>query len=387
MTHQPTLRVLIVEDHPSYVHLIRNMLRQGVSAPYVEQTYGRLSDVIELLDEEIFDIILLDLSLPDSTGIATVEKLLPAADGVPVIVLTGHDDDAVGRAAVHAGAEDFLVKDRTDAAALGRCIHYAIERRQRQVVERERDVLQLAVCGMEQMLGVVSHDLRAPLSAIRATTELLLHGLVKEEGQRIDFLGAMHRESLRMNDLLDNLLEGARLNSGQARWRWSTVNLLAVLSDAVGTIRAFAGAAPQITCAVDPPDLTIRGDRDGIRRLAINFLTNAVKHTPNGTISVTARDEGPDERGNRWVVLTFQDTGIGMPQEVVAKLGKPFALNTGPVGSSAGLGVAICRGIAGAHGGNITVQSAPGAGTTFSVRLRADLPVPVREEPAETSRS
>ncbi len=375
------IQILIVEDHPSYVHLIRGMLRQAMPVPYQDCSAGRLEEVMELLGRQTFDVVLLDLSLPDSSGLATLEKVLLAAQGVPIIVLTGFDDEAVGRAAVHAGAEDFLVKDRTDAAGLCRCVHYAIERNRRKIVERERDVLQLAVCGMEQALGVVSHDLRVPLSAIRNTTELLRRGLVDEESKRNGFLDAMHRESLRMGDMLDNLLDAARLNSGRARWRWSVVSLAGVLKEAIGTVSSIVGSiSAEVTSTAHPADLTMRGDRDGIRRLAINLLTNAVKNTPRGSIAIVASDAGTDDAGNRWVEIAFRDTGYGMAPEVVAQLGRPFALNAGPVGSSAGLGVAICRGIARAHGGTIVAQSEPGQGTLVIARMRADLDAPASDD-------
>jgi signal transduction histidine kinase len=117
------------------------------------------------------------------------------------------------------------------------------------------------------------------------------------------------------------------------------------------------------------------GDGDAIRRLLLNLLSNARKHTTVGQIEVTSRSY-TDLRG-AWVELSVRDTGPGIPQEILARLGEAFALNSGVVGknhvSGTGLGLAICRGIAAAHGGELLIESVLNRGTTVTAVLRADL--------------
>src|SRR5690606_12824660 len=119
-----------------------------------------------------------------------------------------------------------------------------------------------------------------------------------------------------------------------------------------------------------------------IRRLLINLLNNAQKHTQEGSIHLTARRRIED--GNEWIDLEVADTGKGLSPEIAAKLGEAFALNSGVVGDrfvqGSGLGVAICRGIGTAHGGAISLRSSPGEGTCVTVRIRADLPEPVIQQ-------
>ncbi|MCH9023193.1 MAG: ATP-binding protein [Planctomycetes bacterium] len=120
------------------------------------------------------------------------------------------------------------------------------------------------------------------------------------------------------------------------------------------------------------------GDADAIRRLIINLVTNAAKHTKHGSIRIDI--EEILQQDDRSIKLAVSDTGEGIPQEIIKKLGQAFALNAGMVGADyvkgSGLGLTICKGIAAAHGGSITVDSTPEKGATFTVILKADLAEP-----------
>jgi PAS domain S-box-containing protein len=249
-------------------------------------------------------------------------------------------------------------------------------------VEQERNALRGAVKAQERLLGVVGHELRTPLAGIRAIAELLLDDGAREMAEFDTFLANIHDEAVRMSGLVNDLLEVARMRSGVASWNWSMVALQEVCEAAVRTIRPLIDRARvEVTTKVDPPDLVMRGDNNGIRQLLINLLSNAGKHTPKGSIQVLAT--GFENDGQSFIRLTVSDTGSGMTPEVARRLGEAFALNSGVIGAScvkgSGLGLAICRGIVTAHGGKITVKSAQGTGSVFTAMLRADL-----EGPAST---
>ena len=123
------LRVLLVEDNPDDVHLITEMLRSDTSSFEVEKA-ERLSQALKLLDSASFDIVLLDLYLPDVQGMATVTKALDLGLTVPVVVITGNDSEDLALEAVRAGAQDYLVKDDLDGRTLARTLWHAIERQQ-----------------------------------------------------------------------------------------------------------------------------------------------------------------------------------------------------------------------------------------------------------------
>lgn len=267
------------------------------------------------------------------------------------------------------------------------------ERERAAALERERAALDDAVRAMDRVLGVVGHELRTPLAGLRAIGELL-QGVPDRNAADCDALvRAVHDEAVRMSDTVDHLLEVARLNSGRARWDWGEADVGAACAEAVETVRPLVDPARvQLCLSAEVEGLTIRGDRCAVRRLVLNLLNNARKHTEGGHIRVAWRREGPrptdDPAGGGWAVVTVTDTGPGIDPSVIERLGEAFALNAGVVGANqvdgAGLGLAICRGIVAAHGGDLTVLSAPGRGTTVTARLRTDLEGPVQSSGRRT---
>ena len=125
---EPSLRVLLIEDNPGDVRLIAEALKESRRGSFVLESVGTLAAGIERLATGDVDIVLLDLSLPDSHGLQTFRALKAQGPQVPVVVLSGDEDETVAMAAVNEGAQDFLVKQRVDGDAVGRAIRYALER-------------------------------------------------------------------------------------------------------------------------------------------------------------------------------------------------------------------------------------------------------------------
>ena len=268
--------------------------------------------------------------------------------------------DAVGRARLMVGA----MSDVT-------------QQQQAQALEAEKAALKKAVASMEQVLGVVAHELRTPLAGVRAMSEFLLDGTARETGEFDHFLRGMNQEVVRMAETVNNLLEAARINSGRANWNWSTFDVAEVCREAVERVRPLVdGGAVTLSCEASAGLPEMSGDAEAVARLVLNLLGNAAKHTKAGRIAVSAR--GFEERGRRWVEVAVEDTGEGIAPEILGRLGEAFALNAGIVGEKyvkgTGLGLAICAGIAAAHGGRMRFESRVGDGTRATVRLRADLP-------------
>jgi len=240
-------------------------------------------------------------------------------------------------------------------------------------VQSERNHLKEAVAAMEQVLGVVAHELRTPLAGLRTISEFLLMPEAKELAEWDTFLMSMNSEITKMAEMVNSLLEAARLNSGVATWHWGTIKFATVCADALDVVRPLIDQSKlTLHCFCDPDDLEGNGDPDAIRRLIINLVNNAAKYTPFGSISVTCR-----RLDIQSIEIRVSDTGKGISPAIATRLGEPFALNSGSVGvnhvQGTGLGLAICKGITAAHGGQMTIESAPGKGTTVIVRLRSDL--------------
>jgi DNA-binding response OmpR family regulator len=204
------MRVLLAEDNLPDARLLRETLIDAVGAGNFEMVHVEsLAAAIACLQDAAFDLVLLDLSLPDECGLATVERVRAAAPDVPIVILTGLDDDTTALQALRAGAQDYLVKNQISSHVLLRALRLAIERKameaERQRIERIKD----------EFVAVVSHELRTPLAAIRGALALLEQARAKnqaDEGSRL--LAMARRNTDRLTRLVNEILDLERLESG-----------------------------------------------------------------------------------------------------------------------------------------------------------------------------
>ena len=214
------------------------------------------------------------------------------------------------------------------------------------------------------VLGIVAHDLRNPLSSIGSATQFMLETpLPAEDRERL--LRVALRGVRRMNRLIGDLLDATRLEAGHLRLAYADVDVGDLLHQAMETCRPAADEH-KIALVVHVPDgpTTIRADEDRLLQVLANLIGNAVKFTPpGGRVDVTATRTGPD------VVFQVSDDGPGIPADVQPMLFERFWQARDGDHRGVGLGLAIAKGIVEAHGGRIWVESAPGAGSTFSFTI------------------
>ncbi len=170
-------RVLLIEDNPGDADLIR--LRLIESSPPVDVSCARrLSDGLDSLAQLRPSVVLLDLNLPDSQGAETFRKVLAKAPDVPVVILSGHDDEGMAIKALHLGAQDYLVKGAYGHGELDRAMRHAMER---QALLRSLDMSRKQQLEFKnRFLSHVSHELRTPLTCIHQFVTILLDGLAGE---------------------------------------------------------------------------------------------------------------------------------------------------------------------------------------------------------------
>lgn len=201
-------KILLIEDNPGDVRLIREMLKEAGADLFELKYVDRLSLGLEFLKEEDFDVILLDLGLPDSQGIATLTGTLAQTSKVPVVVLTGLADDVLGVRAVHEEAQDYLIKGQLDGKLLVRSIRYAIERKR---MEKEKEKLQeqlyhaKKVEAVGKLAGAIAHDFNNSLSEIIRHGELLLEK-VKEDDESRNYVQKILTTAEQATDLIRGLL-------------------------------------------------------------------------------------------------------------------------------------------------------------------------------------
>jgi two-component system, OmpR family, sensor kinase len=227
---------------------------------------------------------------------------------------------------------------------------------------------------MRRFLADASHELRTPLTSLRGYAELIrLRDKESGDPDSRDALRRIEAEGTRMSRLVDDLLTLARHDRGAVP-EWEPVDLVAVVADAVAGVHAAHPERPITLTDPGEPSIVL-GDRDQLLQVVRNVLTNAATHTPDGPITAAVRVAGPE------VVVTVRDTGPGLPPEQAAQVFDRFwraeSGRTRARGGS-GLGMSIVAALLAAHGGRVTFDSAPEAGTTVTIRL----PLAASHQPA-----
>jgi signal transduction histidine kinase len=243
------------------------------------------------------------------------------------------------------------------------------------LVELQRLYSDLAVAHQELLsldeaktnfLANVSHELRTPLTSIRAFSEILQSYPDDDETQQ-EFLHIISSESERLTRLVNDVLDVTKIESGQMEWRDESVDASALLEQCT---RTFAPLLEQSTLEFRQdlaPDLPlIRGDHDRLQQVIHNLLNNAMKFTSDGYIGLRARVDGAE------LHISVSDSGVGIASQDQERVFEKFqqvgdTLTGKPKGT--GLGLTICREIVEHHGGQLTLESQPGKGSTFTIVL------------------
>lgn len=367
--------ILLVEDNPGDARLLQLYLSEtNLGTPTLERV-ETLSAARERVAARAPDVILLDLSLPDAHGMATIAGALAAAPEIPIIVLTGLDDESVALNAVQAGAQDYLVKGQVDGAVLGRAIRYAIERKQ---LAREREQLfaaeqaarhraEAAVQARDQVLRIVSHDLGNHLAAIRINGTVIARTLdsgAELEANRERANGILQQVAV-MDRLRQDLLDVASIEAGRLSIAPARVDPAELLTAAADFARPMA-AAKDIELQIDPDARlpAVTADRARMVQALGNLIGNAVKFSSRGgEVSLAASVAGGE------LVFSVADNGPGVDPADAERIFDSFWKTSSANPGGAGLGLSIVKGIAQAHGGRVWYEPRRGGGSVFRLAL------------------
>jgi len=363
-------KVLLIEDDPEDALLLREMLAQRRDSRFNLECADRLQAGLERLGNGGTDVLLLDLSLPDSIGLETVHKVHAHASGVPIVVLTGLDDEALAIRAVREGAQDYLVKGQVDSNLLVRSIHYAIERH-RLLTELEQ-AREKELRLKDQFLSHVSHELRSPLTTIQQFITIMLDGLAGNlSPEQREYMEITLRNANQLRTMIGDLLEVSRAETGKLTVERRRFHLPELIAETLRTFHTTAAPKDIVLSADVPNDLPAAyADPDRVRQILTNLIDNAIKFTPkNGTVSALGHvwDQDSD-----FLRVAVTDTGCGIRPEdterIFDRLYQEFnAIEGNHIGL--GLGLYICKELVSRHGGRIWAESQLGHGSTFTFTL------------------
>lgn len=232
-----------------------------------------------------------------------------------------------------------------------------------EITERKRmeEELRIAVRTREDVLAIVSHDLRGPLGAVQLSATLLMGQLGTADHRTRSHLELVLRSCLRMEHLIDDLLDTAAIRTGRLQLDLRSEVAGSILTEALDLQHPIADERGiRLVRECDLEDLRIHCDRDRLLQVLGNLIGNALKFCRKGDIVTVSCRPLADE-----VELAVADTGPGIEPEVSAYLFEPYWSGAKHIKQGAGLGLYISRGIVEGHGGRIWVESTPGAGATF----------------------
>lgn len=384
------LRLLIVDDDPADRALIKAMI---LLAQYDVLEAATGEEGIALAKEVKLDCAIVDQTLPDMIGTELFEGLRESTRDahLPIILFTGQGDELLAVEAMHGGAADYLPKKTLSPIALGTALTNALtQARLRRELAEER----LRIIAMNQKLiqanaelcsfyETVAKQLNTPLATIRELTSITLQGKggpVTKEQQ--EYLSASLKSCDRLSDMIDSLVDTARVETDQLSYELQHTDITYTIKDSIELIKpavAEAGLDLQLELQTNLPP--VKADTSRLAQLLTNLMSNAIKFTDSPGLITLRTQVGADNT----VSLSVSDTGRGISPDFIDKIFERFAqtrIEDSEFLQGMGTGLFMCADIAKHHNGEITVQSEPGKGSTFTLTLPV---APAREVPASNT--
>ena len=427
------VRVLLVEDSPSDAHLLQESLAEARPGEFDFTHVESWAEAVKCLSQKQFEVLLLDLSLPDITGRETFLRARADAPHLPIVVLTGETNEAMGLDAVRHGIQDYLIKGQAYGRQTTRAIRYAIERKQvedalmqteealraserqlrewnsdleRRVAERTAS-LEETISDLEDFSHSITHDLRAPLRAIRSFAQILGDECLACGRPRAqDHIHRITSAAARMDKLIQDVLQYSRL--ARSELKLAPVDVQELLLGIIESYPAFQ--PPQVEIQIEGSLPRVLGNEAALTQCFSNLLGNAIKFVVPGTrpqVRVWAervanpkaeirkpkegrkpksepRIEPPDAATGQppithhasritpppSVRLWFADNGVGIPKEAQERIFNMFQrLDKSYDGT--GVGLTVLRKAVEKMGGKVGLESEPGCGSRFWVELKA----------------
>ncbi|MBN2713132.1 MAG: hybrid sensor histidine kinase/response regulator [Planctomycetes bacterium] len=371
-----TIRILICDNEPEMrAHIACVLDGYMISSPigtekkrFTTRAVASAEEALELVQECKPQIIFLEDKLPGMSGMELLEKLDLSDDSLLAIMITAGATIEAAVRATRTGAYDFLPKPFSPEDLINTATkaarHIILSEQARACAEEKRK----ARFNFIQILG---HELKAPLNAVEGYLDIIRKKTAgTRESSQKTYDEMLDRSMIRiqgMRKLITDLLDMTMIESGQHRRELVPVDICKAAKNAIDLIQKNAderGIKISLNCAACP---TIEGDATEIEVILNNLLSNAVKYnTDSGTVAVTV-----DQKENCTTIMVA-DTGIGMTTEETLKLFKDFSRIKNPQTrdiSGSGLGLSTVRKICQLYGGDISVESTPEKGSTFTVKL------------------
>ena len=359
--------ILIVDDVVSNVLLLKILL---ANQKFQVCTANNGTTCIEMAKKEHPDLILLDVMMPDMNGFdtATVLKKEEGTKDIPIIFLTALNTPQDLVHGFQVGASDFLTKPFNKEELVMRVTQQISLVAAKRIIEKQNQELRATLTNRDKMYSVIAHDLRSPMASIRMVLNLVVASASPETvgPELYTLLDQANRESEEVHDLLDNLLKWTKSQTG----RLTVVKQDLDLNDIIpGVVEIFDAIAYTKRIKLDlkktDAPLVVNADNDMLKTVVRNFLSNAIKFSPeDSSIEIIMAPEGDMAK------VSVRDHGVGIAADRIDNIFHKGETTYGTGGEEgSGLGLQLCQDFARKNGGDCTVESVEGEGSTFSVLI------------------
>jgi signal transduction histidine kinase len=391
--NQEVIEVLLIEDSFPEAKLLAQIFKGSAIGNFKLTHVQRLSGAIEILQNRDFDVALLDLTLPDSEGLESLDTLIDCSPDLPVVVLTNTSDDRLSVEAVRRGAQDYLVKRQVNLNLLVRAVRYAIERKQNatalqaineslelRVAERTKELeetnqLFLRAQRLESLgtlASGIAHDLNNILTPILAVAQLLPLRLTDLDDRTRNLLTILESSAHRGAELIQQILSFGRGLEGKQ----VCLQLPHLLRDVEKILKETLPKSIDLEIEVADGLWMVLADITQLHQILMNLCINARDAMPEGGMlqigaencTVAEGDIRLYSHAGEYVMITVTDTGEGIPSHQLDRIFDPF-FTTKDVGQGTGLGLSAVLGIVKSHGGFVDVVSKVNEGSQFQVYL------------------
>jgi signal transduction histidine kinase len=356
------VNIMLLEDDRSYQKIVTAVLESSRNPHFEVVTVGDLRSALQALRDQDFDLLIVDLNVPDSQGLDTFLSLHEEAPETPVMVLSATEEDSLAIQAVKSGAQDYLNKGKVTPQALIRSVRYSIERAR---AEQAR----LRLEAVQDFTQTLAHDMSVPLLGASRMLDLLLEGhagqLSEEQTKLVSVLSSSNKKLIA---LVNRLLEAYKFESPPEKIQFQTIDLSRAVDESVALCTSEAQKREIDLVISHAPLKPCKGNSQWLITLFRNLLENAIKFSSSGSkVIIKTLQEGNFNQ------VIIEDNGKGLSPDKArhfrrfwqSQPGKQYVAETG-------LGLYISQRIARAHRAKIKCTSLEGQGTTITVLVPID---------------
>jgi len=370
--------LLHVEDNEGDAIILEDLLEDARGFRFNITLATSLAAAMQILDADTFDIIILDLGLPDSMELQALEIILNKTDHAPIMVVTGMDDEQLGQKAIKMGAQAYIPKNEMNSRSLIQSVFYSMERHKhlKRIRNAEAELkenyklLEEANKSKDKLLSIIAHDLKGPMSSVSG----LLTMLTKDyddftEKQRKDYLRICQENTSTTYQLIETILAWAQSQNNHKNISPELLNAKELIQGSIASLQPVAAVKNIKLSNIVKESQLLYADPDMITTIVRNIVSNAIKFTyPNGKVEIGSLQEP----GNGMISLYVKDNGVGISRDDKKKILDISEGYTTPGTENekgTGFGLILCKEFIEKNKGNLWIESEKEKGTTvtFSV--------------------